>query len=82
MLCVAADTNGYLLVDSYQPADPNQCTAHVLVTPSEYSALIGATALDPVDFGAVWGFAFATVLSFWIMGYKISVARKGINQVR
>lgn len=82
MLCVSADQRGKIVVDTFQPSNPVECQGHVLVTPSEYTALISTVTLDPVDLGAVWGFAFATVLSFWAMGFKIRVARKGVNQVR
>lgn len=82
MLCISADSSGFIVVDSFQPVDPMSCTGHVLVTPSEYVALNSSVTVDPVSVGATWGLAFALITSFWAIGFKISIARKGINSVR
>mgnify|MGYP001339506783 CR=1 FL=1 len=82
MLCVKANNTGKIIVDSFQPADASQCQGHVLVTPSEYVALNDSVTIDPVSVGATWGLAFALITSFWAAGFKISIARKGINSVR
>lgn len=74
-LCVTQDSNGYLQVVGEYPLESCQ---YVVVSSQEYAGL-NWMPITPEYTATTFMFSFGAIVGFFLLGYKISLAKKLIR---
>jgi hypothetical protein len=75
--CTFFNAEGFL-VQSTQSV--NDCTGHILVSPTEYNLMVQSVEINPADVTAVFGIAFGWVVLLGALSYKVKIAKQTINK--
>ncbi len=76
--CAFADENGFIKI-SAQPVD--ECTAHILVSPTEYSLAVQTIEITPTEIGLAFSVPFGWIITLWYIAYKVRTAKTVINKI-
>ncbi|MFA7254441.1 MAG: hypothetical protein WC107_07905 [Patescibacteria group bacterium] len=75
--CTFFNAEGFL-VQSTQSV--NDCTGHILVSPTEYNLMVQSVEINPADVTAVFGITFGWVVLLGALSYKVKIAKQTINK--
>lgn len=75
--CTFFNADGFL-VQSTQSV--NDCTGHILVSPTEYNLMVQSVEIDPSEVSAVFGITFGWVVLLGALSYKIKVAKRTVSK--
>lgn len=73
--CTFFNAEGFL-VQSTQSV--NDCTGHILVSPTEYNLMVQSVEISPSEVSAVFGITFGWVVLLGALSYKIKVAKRTV----
>lgn len=75
--CTFFNAEGFL-VQSTQSV--NDCTGHILVSPTEYNLMVQSVEISPSEVSAVFGITFGWVVLLGALSYKIKVAKRTVSK--
>lgn len=75
--CTFFNADGFL-VQSTQSV--NDCTGHILVSPTEYNLMVQSVEISPSEVSAVFGITFGWVVLLGALSYKIKVAKRTVSK--
>jgi len=78
MICVELGASNELVAN---PNTVENCNTYLLMEKADYNLLVQPLNIQSGDIAYVFAWGFASVLTFWVLGYAVGAAKTAINKL-